>query len=127
MLPVSHPELRALATGEQVACFAPRATVDEGDEVPLGGAGPAPPGSLKPAYAGWAEIDAPEGHWTAVVVAVHPAASLEPEAGAARHILASAPDDGDLLVLRVYGTDGEPVLSDIAFAARVRSLEGALR
>ena len=38
--------------------------------------------------------------------------------------LAEVPD-GDLVVLRVYGTEG-PVLSDIAYAARRQSLGTAL-
>ena len=61
---------------------------------------------------------------TAVVEAVHPAALLDPASGGARHVLAEAPG-GDLLILRVYGADGA-VLSDGAFQARRRSVEGAL-
>ena len=78
---------------------------------------------LKPAYRHWADRPV-EGEWSAVVEAVHPAALLDPESGSARHILAEAPG-GDLLVLRVYGPDG-PVLSDAAFEARRRSVQGAL-
>jgi hypothetical protein len=37
-----------------------------------------------------------------------------------------APEDGDLVLLRVYGAAG-PVLGDDAFSARRRSVEGALR
>ena len=50
---------------------------------------------------------------------------LDPAAGSARHVLAGVPP-GDLVVLRVFGDTGA-VLSDVAFAARLRSLEGALR
>ncbi len=125
MLQVPDAELRALAGGEIVAAFADRAAVDEGDEVELAPGGDVDPATLKPAYARWAAAGPPPGEWTAVVTAVHPASSLDPESGSARHVRTAAPTDGDLVVLRVY--DGErAVLSDEAFAARVRSLEGAL-
>ncbi len=127
MLPLPLPDLLALCAGEQVLAFIPRAAVGEGDEVALATGGERAASELKPAYRGWVGRAAPEGEWTAVVVAVHPAAALDAEAGAARHVLAAAPEAGDLAVLRVYRPDREPVLSDVAFAARVRSVEEALR
>ncbi len=127
MLELPVPDLLALCAGEQVIGFVRRGAADEGEEVELAAGSARAPDELKPAYRSWAERAAPGGDWTALVVSVHPAVALEPAAGAARHILAEAPDEGDLLVLRVHRPDGEPVLSDTAFAARVRSLEGALR
>ncbi|CAN5400023.1 hypothetical protein BH24ACT7_BH24ACT7_26110 [soil metagenome] len=124
MLTLPDAEVRALAAGELVVAFVPRMTVGEGDELILNPSGPMPEGELKPAYRRWADQPAPDGAWTAVVVAVDPATLLDPEAGAARHIL-TAPGAGDLAILRVYGPDG-PVLSDEAFAARQRSIEGAM-
>ena len=118
------PDLLALVTGEVVAAFGPRRGVDQGDEVDLAASGSRPADDLKPAYRHWADREAPAGAWSAVVEAVHPAALLNAESGDARHVLVTVPE-GDLLVLRVYGTGG-PVLSDAAFAARRRSLEGAL-
>jgi hypothetical protein len=113
-----------LASGEVVIAFVPRMTVGEGDELTLLPSGPMTAEDLKPAYRRWASHPAPEGTWTAVVVAVDPAALLDVEAGAARHIRAE-PGTGDLAILRVFGLDG-PVLSDEAFAARVGSIEGAM-
>jgi hypothetical protein len=124
MLTVSDPELRALAEGESVVAFVPRGSVSEGDEVGLSTSGSLPIGALKPAYRRWADAGAPEGTWTAIVDSVGPSAGLDPIAGAARFILA-APGEGDLVVLRVFGTDGS-VLSDDAFDARLRSVKGAL-
>ena len=124
MLPLSDPELRALASGECVVAFVPRGSVDEGDEVQLTGTARLAPQALKPAYRRWADIGPPPGTWTAVVDAVEPAAILDPVAGAARHIL-TEPGDGDVVVLHVYGADG-PVLDDDAYAARRRSVTGAL-
>ncbi len=124
MLSLPDAEVRALATGEVIVAFVPRMAVGEGDEVDLGGSGAMPAEDLKPAYRRWAGLPAPEGPWTAVVVAVDPAALLDPEAGAGRHIR-NAPGTGDLAILRVYGPEG-PVLSDEAFAARRRSIEGAM-
>ncbi len=125
MLDVPNAELRALVAGEIVVAFTTRAAVREGDEVDLAAGAALDPGALKPAYARWAAAPAPPGDWTAVVVAVHPASSLSPDSGAARHVRRDAPTGGDLVVLRVYDGD-RPVLSDEAFAARVRSLQGAL-
>jgi len=124
MLTISDPELRALASGESIVAFVPRMTVTEGDEVELTGNGPVPADHLKPAYRRWADAGPPPGEWTGVVVSVDPAAILDPVAGSARHILAE-PGDGDVVLLRVYGSDGA-VLGDEAFSARLRSVEGAL-
>ncbi|HEY5888039.1 MAG TPA: hypothetical protein VIT24_09960 [Acidimicrobiales bacterium] len=124
MLRLPDAELRALASGEVVIAFVPRMTVGEGDELILLPGGPMAAEDLKPAYRRWASHPAPEGTWTAVVVAVDPAALLDVEAGAARHIRAE-PGTGDLAILRVFGPEG-PVLSDEAFAARVGSIEGAM-
>lgn len=124
MLAVSNPELRALASGESIVAFVARGTLSEGDEIELTASGPRPAAELKPAYARWAAADAPRG-LSAVVVSVSPAAMLDRRAGAARHILREA-GEGDLVLLRVF-TAGGPVLSDEAFAARHRSVEGALR
>lgn len=123
MLPIPDPDLRALATGETIVAFVPRAGVTEGDEVVLVGAGPRPAADLKPAYRRWASLPAPPGEWHAVVVAVHPASLLAGD-GAARHVLAEA-GGGDVVLLRVSG-DAGTVLSDAAFAARWRSAEAAL-
>ena len=125
MLTVSDPELRALAEGESVVIFAPRGAVTEGDELELAGAGPLEPGALKPAYRRWADTGPPQVPLSAVAVSVDPAGILDPEAGAARYILANA-GEGDVVVLRVFDPDG-PVLGDEGFAARRRSVEGALR
>jgi hypothetical protein len=81
---------------------------------------------LKPAYRRWADQPAPGGPWLGIVDRVDPATILDPEAGAARHILVEAPLEGDLIILRVYGPDG-PVLGDDAFVARRNAVEGALR
>jgi len=121
-LPV--PDLLAVVTGESIVAFVPRGAVEVGDEVRLAAAGSRTPGEVKPAYAGWVERAAPDGAWWAAVEDVLAASALDPREGASRHVLAGIPD-GDLLVLRVHGEDG-PVLSDTAFAARRRSLDGAL-
>ena len=125
-LDVWTPELQALAEGEIVIAFADRGTCTEGDEVELVAGHRPEPGEVKPAYRRWLGVEPPPGPWRAVVIAVDPARLLDREAGGARHIRAAAPDDGDLLVLRVEGPDG-PVLSDEAFAARRASVEGAMR
>lgn len=124
MLTLSNAEMMALVTGESVVAFVDRRTVDEGDELELDGGGSRADAELKPAYRRWADVPTPHGEWTAVVESIDPAAILDPVAGSSRHILAEA-GTGDLVVLRVYGDDG-PVLSDTAFAARRRSVEGAL-
>lgn len=124
MLSVTDAELRALAEGECVIAFAPRGSISEGDEVELSPTGSVAVGALKPAYRRWADAGPPEGRWTAVVDSVGPAAALDPIAGASRFIL-TAPGEGDLVVLRVFGEDG-PVLGDEAFDARLRSINGAL-
>ncbi len=122
-LALPDPDLRALVGGEVIVAFSARATAEPGDEVTLTGAGPRPAAELKPAYRHWADAGPPPGSWSAVVVEVHPAASLDPARGASRHLLTDVPA-GDLLVLRVYGPDG-PALSDTAFAARLSSLAAA--
>ena len=124
MLALAAPDAHALISGESVIAFVARGAVTEGDELEIVVSGPRDPAEVKPAYRRWAEAPLPPGNWVGVVVAVHPAALLDPVAGSARHILA-APQDGDLAVVRVY--DGaRPVLSDEAFAARRGAAEGAL-
>lgn len=124
MLTISNPETMALITGESVVAFVERRTVDEGDEVELVPGGPLPAEQLAPAYRRWSDLAVSGTGWSAVVESVDPAAILDPVAGSSRHILAE-PGSGDLVVLRIYGPAG-PVLSDEAFAARRRSVEGAL-
>lgn len=126
VLVVPLPDLRALATGEAIVAFLPAGPPSPGDEVELESGGARSPTKLKPAYRGWAEIDAPPGRWSARVEAVHPVEDLDPKAADARHVLASLPEEGLVLVLRVEGPEG-PVLSDAAFAGRLRSLRSALR
>ena len=126
MLTVSDPELRGLVTGETIVAFVERMTVTEGDEIELVPSGPLSPDVLKPAYRRWADAGAPAGTWTGIVESVDPAVILDPVAGSSRHLLVTAPEDGDLVLLRIYGTTG-PVLGDEAFSARRRSVEGALR
>jgi hypothetical protein len=122
-LPLS--DLIALVSGEIVVAESERGTLSEGDELDLE-AGPARPAEeLKPAYRRWSYAAVPEGRWTGVVVAVHPAQAFDADSGASRHLLTRALQ-GDVVVLRVYSEAG-PVLSDVAFDARVRSLEGSLR
>jgi hypothetical protein len=119
------PDLLALAHGESVIAFVERGVLGEGDEVELRSAGPRPAHEVKPAYLRWADGELPAAAWSGVVVAVHPAALLDPVDGSGRHVLTFVPD-GDLAVIRVF-RDDEPVLSDAAFAARRGSVEGALR
>jgi hypothetical protein len=124
VLALPAPDVLALVTGESVIAFVERGTLTEGDELDLVIAGDRAPADVKPAYRRWCNASLPPGAWIAVVVAVHPAALLDPTAGAARHVLAT-PADGDIAVLRVYGAT-RPVLSDDAFAARRTAAEGAL-
>lgn len=121
-LPVQ--DLNGLIRGEIVVAFTARSACTEGDEFDLEAGEPRPDSEVEPAYRRF--VDAPSGQWTGVVVAVHPARLLDPEAGRARHLLTATPGDGDVVVLRVFGEQG-PVLSDDAFAARRRSVEGALQ
>ena len=125
ILTLPNPDLRALIGGETLVAFAPPGTVAAGQHVTLAGGGPRPAAELKPAYRRWADVELPPGDWTASVDRAVPAASLDRADGAARHILTEA-GDGQLIVLRVYG-NGRPVLTDTAFAARLKSLESALR
>lgn len=124
-LSLPDPDLRALVAGEVIVAFVPSDTVASGTVVTLTGSGPRPAMELKPAYRRWASLAAPPGTWSATVEFVTAARSLDPDAGQSRHVLADA-GDGDLVVLRVEGTQG-PVLSSEAYAARRASLEAALR
>ena len=124
MLHLSTPEARALIAGEVVVAFADRGAVNEGDEVEITPTTELEPEDVKTAYRRWIREGVPEG-WTGVVVSVDPATILDPEAGQSRHVRMTSPG-GDLIVLRVYGPDG-PALSEEAFAARQKSVEGALR
>lgn len=124
VLAVPRPDLHALIRGESIVAFAARGEVTEGDETALEPSGDRPAGDLKRAYRRWANLPSPEGSWVAVVEAVHPTGLLDPVAGSARHILTAIPE-GDLAILRVYDGEG-PVLSDVAFAARRKAVEGAL-
>lgn len=125
MLLIPMPDLFGLVTGEIVVAESERGGLTEGDEFEFA-VGPARAAAdVKPAYREWLERSLPPGSWTGVVVAVHPAQAFDAATGWSRHLLDGVPH-GDLVVLRVYGDDG-PVLSDVAFEARVRSLEGALR
>lgn len=121
---VPDAELRALASGESIVAFGASGATAPGDRIDLVSAPGDDPGSLAPAYRRWAS-DPPPGAWTAEVVEVHPVVRFDPEALAARHIRADTPATGDVLLLRVSGAAG-PVLSDTAFAARLRSVHGAL-
>lgn len=125
MLDLSPPEARALIAGEIVIAFAERGAVTEGDEVEIGPTITLTESQVKPAYQRWLDAAVPDGPWTGIVISVDPAQILDPDAGQSRHVRTSAPS-GDLIVLRVYGPEG-PVLSDAAFAARQKSVEGALR
>ena len=104
--------------------FVARGVVTEGDETALEAVGDRKTDDVKQAYRRWANLPSPEGTWTAVVEAVHPTGLLDPVAGSARHVLTAIPQ-GDLVILRVYDVAG-PVLSDTAFAARRKAVEGAL-
>ena len=126
MVKIPDPDLRALTSGEVVIAFVARGTATEGDEIELHGSGPRRDTELKPSYRRWADEPAPDGPWLGIVDRVDPATILDPDAGASRHILAEAPVEGDLIILRVYGPDG-PVLGDDAFVARRSAVEGALR
>jgi hypothetical protein len=123
--PLTDVEARALVAGEIVMTFVERHSLSEGDEFAVAPGRAALETEIKPAYRRWIGAPLPEGDWIAVVEAVHPAALLDPVSGASRHVLTHA-GDGDVVMLRVYDGDGTPVLSDEAFAARVRSIEGAL-
>ena len=124
MVSIPDADARALVGGESIVAFVPRGTLTEGDEVRIVATGARDPATLKPAYRRWAAAGPPQGEWQAVVVAVHPAVSLDTDTGSARHILADA-GTGDLALVRVFDGD-DPVLSDDAFAARRRAVESAL-
>lgn len=123
--PLADVEARALLSGEIVMAFVSRHSLSEGDEFPVAAGRIAAPEEIDPAYRRWIGEPLPDGDWMAVVEAVHPAALLDPESGRSRHVF-TTPGDGDLAILRVFDGTGSPVLSDEAFDARVRSIEGAL-
>lgn len=123
--PLADVEARALIAGEIVIAFVPRHSLTEGDEFPIVSGRVAAQEDIDTAYRRWAGEPLPDGEWIGVVEVVHPAALLDPESGRSRHVF-TEPGDGDLVILRVYDEAGRPVLSDEAFDARVRSIEGAL-
>jgi hypothetical protein len=125
VLQLPRPDFLALTSGEIIVAETDRGQVTEGDEHQFIAGRARPDHELKPAYRRWAEAPTPEGAWTGVVLAVHPAQAFDVSSSASRHLLSRAPE-GDIVVLRVFGDDG-PVLGDVAFEARVRSLEGSLR
>lgn len=108
-----------------MVAFVDRHAATEGDEVPITAGFSPSPEAVKAAYRRWLGEPLPRSDWVGVVEAVHPATLLDPESGSSRHVL-NEPGTGDLLILRVYGSDGLPVLSDEGFASRVSSIEGAL-
>ena len=124
-LSLPFPDVRALVTGETIVAFVAHGTVAAGATVAIEGTGPRDPSDLKPAYRRWAGDGIPAGRVEATVDAAMPAARLDPEDGASRHILAAA-GAGDLVVLRV-SRNGIAVLSDDAYSARRNSLDAALR
>ena len=123
--PLADVEARARIAGEIVVAFVPRHSLTEGDEFPVVAGRLAAPEDVEPAYRRWAGEPLPDGEWIGVVEVVHPAALLDPDSGRSRHVF-SRPGEGDLVILRVYDGSGRPVLSDEAFDARVKSIEGAL-
>jgi hypothetical protein len=122
---LAFPDLRALASGESIIAFVPSGSVSAGEMLSLVGSGPRPVAQLAPAYRRWADLPV-AGPWSAHVLEVHPCRAFDPSRLAARHVLADAPEDGDVLVVRVSEGEG-PVLSDESFAARLGSLRSALR
>lgn len=125
MLDLAQAEARALIAGEIIVAFADRGTVTEGDEVSIAVTGELADESVKPAYRRWSREPLPDGPWSGVVESVDPATILDPQAGLSRHLRTSA-RPGDVVVIRIYGPDG-PVLTDAAYEARRKSVEGALR
>ncbi len=123
--PLADVEARALIAGEIVMAFVPRHSLTEGDEFPVVAGRRAAPEDVDPAYRRWIGEPLPAGEWIGVVEVVHPAALLDPDSGRSRHVF-TRPGDGDLVILRVFDDGGRPVLSDEAFEARVKSIEGAL-
>lgn len=121
---LSDAVVSALCKGEVITLFADRGTYTEGDEIDVVSVGPTDVNALKPAYKRTATHDLSHVAASATVHAVHPAGLLDPEAGASRHIFDQV-GTGDLVLVRV-AIDGVPVLSDSAFAARRKSVEGAL-
>jgi hypothetical protein len=124
-VPVRGSDLRALASGESVVLFVAPGTAAPGDRIDLVAGLEDDPEGLAPAYRRWADRS-PPGSWSAEVIEVHDVTAFDPAALQARHIRSATPPDGALAVLRVSGPRG-PVLGDVAFAARLRSVHGALR
>ena len=120
-----HPDLRAVASGESIVLFAPRGSVTAGDRLDLAGTRPRPERELAAAYRRWADRPVP-GRWWATVVEVHPLETFDTERLRARHVLAEAPAGADLVVVMVSGDEG-PALSEVSFAARLRSVHDARR
>ena len=119
-VPVPPSELRALVGGEIVVVFADEPLEGTLRLVP---GDPLDPEELKPAYRRWRGISvAPVD---ARVVEGFEVSRLDPDAAMPRHLRTRIPDDGHLLVVRVSPDD--PVLSDVAFAARHAAVRAALR
>ena len=118
-------QLRALAEGETVVAIVDATDVRPSDAVLLEAGSPGRR-ALKPGYRRWLDR-APEGEWPATVTAAHRTEDLDPERFHARHVLADHPQHAAAVVLRVRDGDGRPVLSDVAFSARCRSVTQALR
>ena len=112
---LSNAVVAALVKGEMFT---------EGDEFDVVSEGTTDPDLLKPAYRRTAN-SVTRVSAVGTVTGVHPAAMLDPEAGASRHVFIS-PGPGDLVIVRV-AIDSVPVLSEMAFAARSARLEGAIR
>lgn len=118
------PDLWAVASGESVVVFVPPGSCRAGDVVELAGGSPRTESDLTVAYRRWSDRPVP-GRWTATIVEVHPSAAFDEGRLQARHVLARMPVPCDVAVVRVDGDDGA-VLSEEAFAARLRSVRDAL-
>lgn len=119
------PDLRAVTSGESVVVFVPPGSCGAGDAVELVGGGPRPESEVAAAYHRWSDRPVP-GPWTATIVEVHPSAAFDETRLRARHVLTRMPVPCDVALVRVGGEDGA-VLSDEAFAARLRSVRDAMR
>ncbi|VAW06380.1 hypothetical protein MNBD_ACTINO02-2122 [hydrothermal vent metagenome] len=120
---LSNAVVAALVKGEIITLFARRGMFTEGDEFDVVSEGTTDPDLLKPAYRRTANT-VTRVSAVGTVTGVHPAAMLDPEAGASRHVFISS-GPGDLVIVRVT-VDSVPVLSEMAFAARSAGLEGAI-
>lgn len=120
--PVTSALLHGLASGE-VVILPDAAGLSRDDAIVLVDDGPDRI-RIAPPYDRWSE-EPVEGTWSATVVAVEQATAFEAHAFASRHLVARHPG-GSVAVLRV-STEAGPVLSDVAFSARLRSIEGARR